>query len=88
MFQSIKVEKAELQTALKKTIYALRFYADPDAYMVRLNSPRKTSIVVIDGGKMARLTLDDLKEHLDPEAWSKLRRAQFMAGDLDYEDRD
>ena len=83
MFQSMKEEKIELQTALKKALYALRFYADPNAYMVRHNSPRKTSIVVIDGGKMARTTLNDLVDHLDPAAWSELRRAQMMAGDDD-----
>ena len=85
MFQSMKEEKAELQTALKKAIHALSFYADPNVYMVRLNSPRKTSVVAIDGGLMARLTLDDLSEHLDTAAWNELRRAQLMTGDADWE---
>ena len=83
MFENMKTEKAKLRTALDLATAALAFYADPESYRVRRSKPRITPVITIDGGKLARMTLDQLIAHLNDGAQCNLRRAHLMAGDDD-----
>jgi hypothetical protein len=77
------MEKINLCKELKLATDALAFYADPSVYTVRLSNPLKTSVVTIDGGLLARMTLDDLTNHLYSDALLNLHFYHLQAGEDD-----
>ncbi len=81
--QSLKTDQARLRKALKLATDALSFYADPAAYRYRGANPPITPAATIDGGKLARMTLDDLAKYLDDDAQCALRCAHWEAGEDD-----
>ncbi len=80
----VKMRKA--LKALKLATGALAFYAAPESYQYRGAggaNPPITPAATIDGGKLARMTLDDLAKYLDDDAQCALRCAHWEAGEDD-----